>query len=421
MTAPGLAFRAVLVSAVLERVAASAIAVLLGYQVFTTTHDALDLGWLGLTEALPGLALVLYGGHVADRFRRKRILVVTSTCFVALAGLAALASAWSPGAVAPLFGVAFGLGVVHAFEDPAAAGLEAQVVPAGDVVRGLALLTTASRLAGVVGPALGGVAWGMLGPAGTYTAAAALFAGSLAALLFVPDASQPPVAADTRDAGARIVEGVRFVWRDQVLLGSMALDLFAVFFGGATALLPAMATDVLHVGATEFGLLRGAMAAGALVAAALCVRIVPERRAGWFLLAVIGGFGVSIVVFGLSQIFWLSLLALFAAGVCDGLSVVVRRAILRLGSPEGMRGRVAAVKSVFVGSSNELGAFESGMAASLMGVTAAVWSGGVVTLAVVGATAVLAPRLRQLNLQAMAAEGSAQLHGDVMEQARRQA
>ena len=268
----------------LERVAASAVAVLLGYQVFATTHEALDLGWLGLAEALPGLALVLYGGHVADRLRRKRILVVTSACFVVLAGMAAAVSAWWPGVVAPLFGVAFGLGVVRAFEDPAAAGLEAQVVPAGNVVRGMALLTTASRLAGVMGPALGGVAWGVLGPAWTYAGAAGLFAASLGALLFVPDASQPAVAADGRDAGARIFEGVRFVWRDQVLLGSMALDLFAVFFGGATALLPAMATDVLHVGATEFGLLRGALAAGALAAAVVAVRVVPERRAGWFLL-----------------------------------------------------------------------------------------------------------------------------------------
>lgn len=419
------AFQAVLVCAVLERVAASAIAVLLGYQVFAVTHDVLDLGWLGLTEALPGLALVLYGGHVADRFRRKRILILTSTCFVVLAGLAALASAWSPG-VAPLFGVAFGLGIIRAFQDPAAAALEAQVVLAADVVRGLALLTTASRLAGVVGPALGGIAWGMLGPAGTYVAAAALFAGSLAALLFVPDASQPPVDQDGRNAGTRIVEGVRFVWRDQVLLGSMALDLFAVFFGGATALLPAMATDVLHVGATEFGLLRGAMAAGALTAAAVAVRVVPERQAGRFLLSVIGGFGVSIVVFGLSRVFWLSLAALFVAGMCDGLSVVIRRAILRLGSPEEMRGRVAAVKSVFVGSSNELGAFESGMVASLMGVTAAVWSGGVVTLLVVGITAVLAPRLRRLDLRAMTAKDStpldsAQFDRDVVEQARGQA
>ena len=396
------AFRAVLAAGVLQRLASAAMAVLLGYQVFATTHDPLDLGWLGLTEALPGIALLLYGGHVADRHRRRGILIVTTSCFVGLAATAALVSAAAPGQAAPLFAVAFGLGVVRAFDDPAVAGLEAQVVPATNLVRGLAFLTTASRLAGVAGPALGGVSWGVLGPAGTYSVIAALFAGSLTALLFVPDASQPPVVADGRDAGARIVEGLRFVWRDQVLLGSMALDLFAVFFGGATALLPAVATDVLHVGAEQFGVLRGAMAAGALLAALCAARVLPERRAGLFLLAVIGGFGVSIVVFGLSRSFWLSFAALFVAGVCDGMSVVIRRAILRLGSPEAMRGRVAAVKSVFVGSSNELGAFESGMAASLLGVTAAVWSGGVVTLLVVGATALLAPRLRQLDLVAMA-------------------
>ena len=396
------AFHAVLAAGVLQRLASAAVAVLLGYQVFATTHDPLDLGWLGLTEALPGIALLLYGGHVADRHRRRRILLVTSACFIALATAAALASAAVPGQVAPLFAVAFGLGVVRAFDDPATAGLEAQVVPANDVVRGLALLTTTARLAGVVGPALGGWSWGALGPPATYAAAAALFAGSFAALLLVPDASQPPAVPDGRHAGQRIAEGVRFVWNNEILLGSMALDLFAVFFGGATALLPAVATDVLHVGAEQFGLLRGATAAGSLVAAALAARVLPERRAGPFLLAVIAGFGVSVVVFGLSRLFWLSFAALFVAGLCDGMSVVIRRAILRLGSPDAMRGRVAAVKSVFVGSSNELGAFESGVAASWLGVTAAVWSGGVVTLLVVAATAVLAPRLRRLDLAAMA-------------------
>ena len=178
----------------------------------------------------------------------------------------------------------------------------------------------------------------------------------------------------------------------------MALDLFAVFFGGATALLPAFAADILHVGPVGFGLLRSASAAGSLLAALLAGRFLPQRRAGQALLGVIGGFGVSMVVFGLSRSLPLSLAALFVAGLCDGTSVVIRRAILRLASPDAMRGRIAAVKSLFVGSSNELGAFESGMVAAMIGASAAVWTGGLATLVIVAVTAWRAPLLRRLDL-----------------------
>ena len=399
-------FRAVLASGVSARFAAAAMTALLGFQVFSITGRALDLGWLGLVEAIPGVGLVLYGGHVADRVRRRSILLITSALFTILAAGTALASAALPGQVWPLFVVAFLLGVVRAFEDPAASGLEAQVVPLHALVRGTATMATAARLAGVLGPVLGGLLWSAAGAVGTYWVIAGLFAVSFLALLPVPDSAQPAIEADHRGTLVRIAEGVRFVARDQLLLGSMLLDLFAVFFGGATALLPAIATDVLHVGPVGFGLLRGASAAGSLLAAMGAARVLPERRAGVALLWVIFGFGVSIVVFGLSRMLWLSLVALFVAGLCDGLSVVIRRAILRLASPEGMRGRIAAVKSVFVGSSNELGAFESGMMASWLGVTAAVWSGGLVTIGVVGLTAWLFPQLRQLDLVARADQES---------------
>jgi MFS family permease len=396
------AFRAMMAASALSRLGAAAITVMLGFQVFEITRNPLDLGWLGLVEAVPGIGLVLYGGHVADRARRRSIVLVSLALFVVLALGAALASALEPGRVLPLFAVAFLLGVVRAFEDPAATGMEAQVVPLHALVRGMALLATTGRVAGVLGPVVGGLAWTSLGPAGTYAAIAAVFALALLAALAIPDALQPVVAHDGQGAMVRILEGVRFVFRDQVLLGSMLLDLFAVFFGGATALLPAIATELLHVGPEAFGLLRGAAAGGSLLAAVLAARLLPERKAGQALLWVIAGFGVAIVVFGLSRSFWLSVAALFVSGFCDGLSVVIRRAILRIASPEAMRGRIAAVKSVFVGSSNELGAFESGIAASLLGVSAAVWSGGVVTLLIVAATAVAMPRLRRLDLSTMA-------------------
>ena len=401
------AFRAVLTSNTLGRFASSAMAVMLAYQVFEITRNPLDLGWLGLIEAIPGVGLVLYGGHIADRRRRRGIVLLTTWLLAVLAGAAAAASVATPGQVAPLFGIAFLLGVVRAFEDPAAVGMEAQVVPLHSLVRGTAMLATVGRLAGVLGPVVGGFAWLWIGPVGTYGAIALLFGCAAVALLPAPDASQPVVARDEQGALVRIIEGVRFVFRDEVLLWSMLLDLFAVFFGGAVALLPAVAADILHVGPEGFGVLRSASAAGSLLAAMLAARLLPQRRAGLTLLWVIGGFGVCMVVFGLSTALWLSVAALFVAGACDGMSVVIRKAILRLASPESMRGRIASVKSVFVGSSNELGAFESGVAASLMGVAPAIWTGGVITLGIVAVTAVMAPRLRRLDLVAMASESGA--------------
>lgn len=397
-------FRAFLVANAAERFAAAAMTVLLGFQVYELTRAPLDLGWLGLAEAVPGVTLVLYGGHVADRHGRRRIVLAATALLAALAGAVALLSGSARGVLLPaLFAAAFLGGVVRAFEGPAASGLEAQVVPLSALVPGVSLLATTGRLADVAGPVAGGVAWAALGPLGTYAGIAALFAlAGLALLLGVREKPVPPPVAGGPGAWRRIAEGVRYVFRDQLLVGSMALDLFAVFFGGATALLPVFATDILHAGPVGFGFLRGAGGAGALVAALLAARFLPRRRAGLALHGVIAGFGVSMVAFGLSRSLPLSLLALFAAGLCDGTSVVIRRAILRLASPEALRGRIAAVKSVFVGSSNEIGAFESGVAASLIGPAAAVWAGGLVTLAVVALTAWRLPGLRRLDLAALA-------------------
>jgi len=394
-------FRAFLLANVSERLGASAMTVLLGFQIYDVTHNTLDLAWLGLLEAIPGISLVLYGGHIADRHSRRRIVLVAGVLLAVLAGGVALVSG-QEGSYCILLLLAFLAAVVRAFEGPAASGLEAQVVPIQHLLPGIALLATTGRLADVLGPVAGGLAWATLGPAAAYSAIAALFAASSVIMLV----GVPEQAAHNPGRHAKavhgITEGVRYVVRDQVLLGSMLLDLFAVFFGGATALLPVFATTILHVGPLGFGLLRSASAVGSLTAALMAGRLLPQRKAGHVLLAVIAGFGVSIVVFGLSRSLLLSLAALFAAGLCDGISVVIRRAILRLASPEDMRGRIAAVKSVFVGSSNELGAFESGIAATLLGASAAVWSGGLITLGIVAVTAWCAPRLRRLDLITLA-------------------
>ena len=393
-------FRFFMAANVAERFAASAMTVLLGYQIFELTGQTLFVGMLGLVEAIPGVTLVLIGGDFADRHDRRAIMLRTTTLLGALALALAAVARLDPAATLPaLFAVAFLSATVRAFESPAASGLEARVLPRHLVFRGVPVLATSARTADVLGPVAVGFAWAWAGPTSTYAGLAALFllASILLRLGVTP---KPPATLPTPGVGpvTRILEGVGYVFRHQVLWGSMALDLFAVFFGGVTALLPYFATDILGVGAAGFGLMRSAMAAGSLLAALLCTRLLPRRRAGFALHTTIACFGLSIIVFGLSHSFALSLAALFLSGVCDGISVVIRNTILRLASPDALRGRIAAVKSVFVGSSNELGALESGLLAAAIGAVPTVLLGGAVTLGVVGIIALRAPALRRLDL-----------------------
>ena len=379
--------------------------VLLGFQIFEITGQILYVGLLGLAEAVPGVTLVLLGGDIADRHDRRTIMLWTTTLLAILAlVLCAVARLDSAATLPALFVVAFLSATVRAFENPAATGLEARVLPLHLVFRGVPLLATSARTADALGPAIVGFAWAWAGPTPTYAGLAALFL--LASLLLrsgVAPKPPHPSASSGLPITKRILEGIGYVFRHQVLWASMALDLFAVFFGGVTALLPYFATQRLGVGAEGFGLMRSAMAAGSLLAALLCTRYLPRRRAGPVLHLTIACFGLSIIVFGLSHSFPLALAALFVSGVCDGVSVVIRNAILRLASPEALRGRIAAVKSVFVGSSNELGALESGLAAAAIGAVPTVLLGGAITLSVVALIAWRAPTLRRLNLEQLAA------------------
>ena len=397
-------FRFFLAANIVERFAAAAMTVLLGFQIFEITGQTLFVGLLGLTEAIPGITLVLVGGDVADRYDRRTIMLRTTTLLALLAFVLAAVARVDPAITLPaLFVVAFFSAVVRAFESPAATGLEARVVPLHLVFRGVPVLATSARTADVLGPVIVGFAWAWAGPVVTYAGLGALFLLA-STLLRVGVAPKPPLATAASAVGPleRIMEGIGYVFRHQMLWGSMALDLFAVFFGGVTALLPYFATEVLGVGAEGFGVMRSAMAAGSLLAALLSTRLFPRRHAGIVLHATIACFGVSIIVFGMSRSVPLSLAALFCAGLCDGTSVVIRNAILRLASPEILRGRIAAVKSVFVGSSNELGALESGLAAAAIGAVPTVLVGGAITLIVVGLIAWRAPALRRLDLDRLA-------------------
>ena len=389
-------FRALVGARATNSLAVSALATVVAFQVYDLTRDPLALGWLGLVEAIPALSLVIFGGHVADRRERRTIVVVTSAavtiCALVLAGLAFVGAT-----LLGILAVIFATGIASGFERPALTALEAQVVPRDQAARGVSTLSSVSLSGAIIGPAAGGIAIALIGVTATYAVAALLLAVSTACLITI--APKPiPAPVEGEPFVQSLLGGIRYVRRTPALLGSMALDLFAVFFGGAIALLPIYATDILHVGAVGLGLLRTAPSLGSLVVMLVATRRPPSRHAGMTLLICVAGFGVSMIVFGASTVFWISLVALFVSGLTDGISMIIRQTILRVLSPERIRGRVASVNWVFIGASNELGAFESGFSARIFGTVPTVVGGGFVTLAVVGVTAFLVPSLRSLDL-----------------------
>lgn len=390
-------FRALLGARLTNSLAFSALATVVGFQVYEITRDPLALGWLGLVEAIPALSLVLFGGHVADRRDRRTIILITSALATACAVALALLARDPALGLIPILVVIFVTGIASGFERPALSAFEAQVIPREQAVQGVSYQASVSQTGAILGPALGGIAVAIIGVTWTYGVIAILLAVSTVFLFVIPRKPMPaPVAGES--VVESLLGGIRYVSRTPALIGSMALDLFAVFFGGAIALLPIFATDILHVGPIGLGLMRTAPSVGALGVMLIATRRPPSRHAGRTLLICVAGFGVSMIVFGLSTTFALSMFALFVSGVTDGLSMIIRSTILRVLSPERIRGRVASVNWVFIGASNELGAFESGISARLFGTVPTVVAGGILTLGVVGAVALLVPSLRGLDL-----------------------
>jgi MFS family permease len=372
-------FRLFWLSLLSEGVALSMATVAVGWQVYAVSGNPLDLGLVGLAEFLPLPLLALPAGQLADRFPRRALLVgariLDTAILLALLGvtLAGADQVW------PFFLLAFATGVASSLGAPAGRALTPSLVPEGLLAAALALRSVAFQAAIVVGPALGGLLFA-LQPELVYAAGAVLTLVSLACLVRLGAGRAPaPVGAPGLDS---VLAGVRLIRRTRVLFGAISLDLFAVLFGGAVALLPAFAVDVLHVGPTGLGLLRSAPAVGALAAGLVLTRHPIRRRIGPVLLIVVVLFGVATVVFGLSRTLWLSMLALAVAGGADMVSVVLRQLILPFVTPDALRGRVTAVEMVFISASNELGAFESGVAAALLGLVPAVVLGGVATIAI---------------------------------------
>ncbi len=363
--------------------------VAVAWHMYDITSSAWDLGLVGLFQFVPALLMTLPAGHLADRLHRGRIF---ATCMLAQAGVALALVAASQGGFATrglMLAVAVVLGVARAFQMPAQQALTPLLVPQELLQRAIALSSSGMQAAIICGPALGGVLY-VLGATTVYLSCTALLLLACALTLAVHYAHRPSTLAANWSS---VLAGVAFVWRRKLLLGATSLDLFAVLLGGATALLPIYARDILHTGPQGLGLLRAAPAAGALTMSLLLMRWPIKRRVGHRLLAAVALFGLATVVFGLSTHFGLSLLALALTGAADSVSVVIRMTLVQLETPDDMRGRVSAVNSIFIGASNQLGEFESGSAAALFGPIASVVSGGVGTLLIAAAWLRLFPTL----------------------------
>jgi MFS family permease len=369
--------------------------VAIGWELYERTRAPLALGLVGLVQVLPVILLALPAGHTADRFDRKRIMVISMLLLGAGAlGLAVLS--YLGGALSLIYGCLLLIGVARAFQSPATGALLAQVVPPEHFTNAATWESSAWQASAIIGPALGGL---IIAVRGSATPVYAIVAGLLLALALLLTRLRPrPVARADEDLTLRsLFAGLRFVWDTKIILAAITLDMFAVLLGGATALLPVFARDILQVGATGLGWLRAAPAVGAILAALALAYLPPFRRAGWTLLAVVAGFGLATIVFGLSRSFGLSLAMLALLGALDNISVVIRSTLVLTRTPDEMRGRVNAVHSVFIGISNELGAFESGVAAALLGTVGAVVGGGIGTLLVVGLVALGWPEVRRLG------------------------
>ena len=379
----------------------------LGWELYLRTGSAFLLGMVGLAEILPALLFSLYAGQVADRYNRKRLIVVTQL-IVALASLGLTALSYWQGPLILIYGCLLVMGAAMTFNTPAATTLPASILPEEAFENAATWSSSSWQLATVIGPAAAGAIIAIMNSATlVYTL------NALASLVFVlllipikPTRTVIRQAQEERSTRRSIGEGMSFLRRTPVLLGAITLDLFAVLFGGATTLLPIFATTILHVGAIGLGWLRAAPSIGALVVALTLAHRPPFQRAGRTLLLVVAGFGLATIVFGVSRSFWLSLVMLLALGGLDNVSVVIRSTLALTRTPDEMRGRVAAINGLFVNASNQLGGFEPGLTAQLLGPAVSVAGGGVGTILVVVAVALVWPELRRMGTLRVASEST---------------
>lgn len=370
--------------------------VAVGWQVYEMTRRPLDLGLVGLAQFLPGILLFLVAGHAADHFDRRKVLLVCYTGFAVCSGLLLEIALKHSSPVFPIYAVLVLLGVVRSFNAPAGRALLPQLVATEHFPNAVAWNATIFQTATILGPAVGGLLYAFFrGPSAVYAMAAMTALGALYAMVQI----RPRTTVRPREEVSlrTVLAGLHYIWRQKLILGSISLDLFAVLLGGAVALLPVYAREILHTGPWGLGLLRSAPGVGAAAMAILLAHRPLTGRTGVKMLGCVAGFGVFTIIFGISHSLVLSLIALLLLGASDMVSVIIRGVLVQLATPDEMRGRVNAVDMIFIGASNEFGEFESGLTAHWFGTMPAVLLGGVGTLLVVGLWAWLFPELRKAD------------------------
>lgn len=390
-------FRLLISGRFVAQVGEMMVSVAIGWELYERTRDPFALGLVGLVQVLPVMLLSLPGGYVADRYNRRLVTLISQVvlilCSLGLAGLSL-----ARGSLALIYLLLALIGAARAFNNPAEGALTPQTVPEEHYFNATTWSSSVWQLSAILGPAVGGLLIALTGHAVMVYVANALAGTALVIVLLLLNIKQKHYTLPDEPPLQSLRAGIRFLQHTRIILASITLDMFAVLLGGAVFLLPVYARDILQVDSTGLGILRAAPSIGALLMALFLARRSPFRRAGWTLLWAVAGFGLATIAFGVSTSFWFSVLMLALTGALDNISVVIRHTLLLTHTPDEMRGRVGAVNSVFIGASNELGGFESGVAASLLGPVGAVVFGGFGTLLVVAVVAWWSPELRELGV-----------------------
>jgi predicted MFS family arabinose efflux permease len=378
-------------------------AIVLGWRIYELTHDALYLGMIGLMEAIPAMGLALFAGHIVDRSRplliyRRLVLVSLTSAVIMFLTQWKVANVPHDLQIPLLFVSSFLTGCARAFSQPSMYSLVPKLIPRALLPRSSAWMSSAMQTARISGPAFGGLLYGVIGISGTALVVCGGLVLTGVALYSIDYAGPPNDPEKGKSIKEDLLIGLKFVFKHPILFPALTLDMVSVLFGGVTALLPIFAHEILHVGPQGLGLLRATPTMGTFVMSTILIRAEIKKNAGRKLFWSVAGFGACILVFSFSRSYELSMLALILSGAFDSVSMVVRSAAVQLSSPDNMRGRISAVNSIFISSSNELGEFESGVAVKIMGLVPAAAFGGVVCMATVGLMWIFAPRLRKLDL-----------------------
>jgi MFS family permease len=378
-------------------------ATLISWKVFEITHDPFSIGLIGLVEFVPAVIMAIYSGYIIDKSDKKKLLhlsiagnLLLTILFTYITSQQASTVFSQQAILFTIYIIAFCTGIARAFSGPTSFALVSMLVPKEKIPNAISWHSSSWQIAGVGGPAIGGLLYGAKGITFTFTLMIIMMSIAMIVLFFI--GPKPPTAQLKGEPMLKSIrEGFKFVWNTKEILGVITLDLFAVFFGGATALLPYFSDVILKTGAQGLGILRAAPGIGAIVVMLVVNFIGMKSNQGKWMLWCVAGFGLTIIIFGLSSWFWISFVALLLSGLLDGISIIVRSTVLQLKTPEEMKGRVSALNSIFIISSNELGAFESGFASRLMGVIPSVVFGGMMTIGVVVFTWFKMPSLRKIN------------------------